>query len=171
MSRLAAPFWRQFIRADGWRRCARRQASVGHRALIAISIPRSGRFSSESHPGRQGRPPLGVKRANSGGQPGRRGNSRPLRRGDQAMLDHPLIEFLGEIDEGRKNTFLRGARGLLFSIDRVEPFGLAMIGRCRWELRSSPGATARCRKSSRRGAAASSWIRWTGRSKPSAGPP
>jgi hypothetical protein len=43
------------------------------------------------------------------------------------MLDHPLIEFIGEIDEGRKNTFLSGARALLFSIDWMDPFGLVMI--------------------------------------------
>jgi len=43
------------------------------------------------------------------------------------MLDHPLIEFIGEIDEGQKSTFLGGARALLFPIDWMEPFGLVMI--------------------------------------------
>ena len=43
------------------------------------------------------------------------------------MLDHPLIEFIGEIDEGQKSAFLRGARALLFPIDWMEPFGLVMI--------------------------------------------
>jgi glycosyltransferase involved in cell wall biosynthesis len=43
------------------------------------------------------------------------------------MLDHPLIEFIGEIDEGQKSVFLGGARALLFPIDWMEPFGLVMI--------------------------------------------
>ncbi len=43
------------------------------------------------------------------------------------MLDHPLIEFIGEIDEGQKSAFLGGARALLFPVDWVEPFGLVMI--------------------------------------------
>jgi glycosyltransferase involved in cell wall biosynthesis len=43
------------------------------------------------------------------------------------MLDHPLIEFIGEIDEGQKSAFLGGARALLFPIDWMEPFGLVMI--------------------------------------------
>lgn len=43
------------------------------------------------------------------------------------LLDHPLIEFIGEIDEAQKATFLAGARALLFPIDWPEPFGLVMI--------------------------------------------
>lgn len=43
------------------------------------------------------------------------------------LLDHPLIEFIGEIDEGQKAVFLAGARALLFPIDWPEPFGLVMI--------------------------------------------
>ena len=43
------------------------------------------------------------------------------------LLKHPLIEFLGEIDEGQKCEFLGKARALLFPIDWPEPFGLAMI--------------------------------------------
>lgn len=43
------------------------------------------------------------------------------------LLDHPLIEFIGEIDEAQKAAFLGGARALLFPIDWPEPFGLAMI--------------------------------------------
>lgn len=42
-------------------------------------------------------------------------------------LDHPLIEFLGEVDDVQKRAFLGGARALLFPIDWPEPFGLAMI--------------------------------------------
>ncbi len=43
------------------------------------------------------------------------------------LLDHPLIEFIGEIDECRKNEFLGRARALLFPIDWPEPFGLVVI--------------------------------------------
>lgn len=43
------------------------------------------------------------------------------------LLDHPLVEFVGEIDERRKQRFLGEARALLFPIDWPEPFGLVMI--------------------------------------------
>jgi glycosyltransferase involved in cell wall biosynthesis len=40
---------------------------------------------------------------------------------------HPNVEFIGEIDERRKASFLGDARALLFPIDWPEPFGLVMI--------------------------------------------
>ena len=43
------------------------------------------------------------------------------------LFDHPLVEFVGEIDEQRKNDFIGNARALLFPIDWPEPFGLVMI--------------------------------------------
>ena len=43
------------------------------------------------------------------------------------LLDHPLIEFMGEINETQKCEFLGKARALLFPIDWPEPFGLVMI--------------------------------------------
>jgi glycosyltransferase involved in cell wall biosynthesis len=43
------------------------------------------------------------------------------------LLDHPLIEFIGEIGDDRKSAFLGGADALLFPIDWPEPFGLVMI--------------------------------------------
>jgi glycosyltransferase involved in cell wall biosynthesis len=43
------------------------------------------------------------------------------------LLDDPLIEFVGEVDERRKPGFLGNATALLFPIDWPEPFGLAMI--------------------------------------------
>jgi glycosyltransferase involved in cell wall biosynthesis len=43
------------------------------------------------------------------------------------LLDHPLIEWIGEIGEEEKNEFLGNARALLFPIDWPEPFGLVMI--------------------------------------------
>lgn len=43
------------------------------------------------------------------------------------LLDHPLVEFIGEIGEADKSAFLGGATALLFPIDWPEPFGLVMI--------------------------------------------
>lgn len=42
-------------------------------------------------------------------------------------LEHPLIEFIGEIGESQKAQFLGGARALLFPIHWAEPFGMVMI--------------------------------------------
>jgi len=43
------------------------------------------------------------------------------------LLDDPLIEFIGEIDDSHKPAFLSGAKALLFPIAWPEPFGLVMI--------------------------------------------
>ncbi|WP_042479355.1 glycosyltransferase family 4 protein [Solitalea canadensis] len=43
------------------------------------------------------------------------------------LLDHPLVEFIGEITEIEKRNFLRDAVALLFPIDWPEPFGMVMI--------------------------------------------
>ena len=43
------------------------------------------------------------------------------------LLAHPLIEFLGEVDERQKRALLRDTLALLFPIDWPEPFGLVMI--------------------------------------------
>jgi glycosyltransferase involved in cell wall biosynthesis len=43
------------------------------------------------------------------------------------LLDHPLIEFIGEIGEEQKKDFLGNAMALLFPIDWPEPFGMVMI--------------------------------------------
>jgi glycosyltransferase involved in cell wall biosynthesis len=43
------------------------------------------------------------------------------------LLDHPLVEFLGEIGGAAKDEFLGNAHALLFPIDWPEPFGLVMI--------------------------------------------
>ena len=45
----------------------------------------------------------------------------------EPLLDHPLIEFIGEIGDLDKPAFLGNARALLFPIDWPEPFGLVMI--------------------------------------------
>ena len=43
------------------------------------------------------------------------------------MIDHPLVEYIGEITDREKSDFLSGAMGLLVPIDWPEPFGLVMI--------------------------------------------
>ena len=43
------------------------------------------------------------------------------------QLDHPLVEFVGEIGDHEKRDFLGKAIALLFPIDWPEPFGLVMI--------------------------------------------
>ncbi len=45
----------------------------------------------------------------------------------QPLLGHPLIEFVGEIGEEAKASFLGAALALVFPIDWPEPFGLVMI--------------------------------------------
>ncbi|MGI8841819.1 MAG: glycosyltransferase family 4 protein [Caulobacteraceae bacterium] len=43
------------------------------------------------------------------------------------LLDDPLIEFIGEINDTDKSNFLGGAEALLFPIEWPEPFGLVAI--------------------------------------------
>jgi len=45
----------------------------------------------------------------------------------EPLLDHPLIDFVGEIDETQKDQFLGNAAALLFPVDWPEPFGLVMV--------------------------------------------
>jgi len=45
----------------------------------------------------------------------------------EPLLQDPLIEFIGEIDQEQKCEFLGRALALVFPIDWPEPFGLAMI--------------------------------------------
>lgn len=45
----------------------------------------------------------------------------------QPLLDHPLVDFLGEIGEGEKNEFFGNAAALLVPLAWPEPFGLVMI--------------------------------------------
>ncbi len=42
-------------------------------------------------------------------------------------LNHPLIEFVGEVGDEEKGELLKDAVGLLFPINWPEPFGLAMV--------------------------------------------
>jgi glycosyltransferase involved in cell wall biosynthesis len=54
-------------------------------------------------------------------------DERYFEREIRPLLDNPLVQWEGEIDDGRKNDFIGNARALLFPIDWPEPFGLVMI--------------------------------------------
>jgi glycosyltransferase involved in cell wall biosynthesis len=43
------------------------------------------------------------------------------------LFEHPLVEFLGEVNESEKHELLVNAYGLLFPIDWPEPFGMVQI--------------------------------------------
>jgi glycosyltransferase involved in cell wall biosynthesis len=43
------------------------------------------------------------------------------------LMQHPLVDYIGEIGEKEKDEFLGNAMALLFPIDWPEPFGLVMI--------------------------------------------
>jgi glycosyltransferase involved in cell wall biosynthesis len=43
------------------------------------------------------------------------------------LMDHPLVEYIGEIGDHEKSDFLSAAIGLLLPINWPEPFGLVMI--------------------------------------------
>jgi glycosyltransferase involved in cell wall biosynthesis len=45
----------------------------------------------------------------------------------EPLLNHPLLEWVGEVDDRAKDDFLGAAAALLFPIDWPEPFGLTMI--------------------------------------------
>lgn len=45
----------------------------------------------------------------------------------EPLLDHPLIEFLGEISDAEKNDFVGDALALVCPYDWPEPFGLVLI--------------------------------------------
>jgi glycosyltransferase involved in cell wall biosynthesis len=45
----------------------------------------------------------------------------------EPLLDDPLINFIGEVNDDQKNALLGQARALLMPIDWPEPFGLVMI--------------------------------------------
>jgi glycosyltransferase involved in cell wall biosynthesis len=43
------------------------------------------------------------------------------------LLEHPLVEYVGELGQDEKNKFLGDALALLFPIDWPEPFGLVLL--------------------------------------------
>ncbi|HEY6916225.1 MAG TPA: glycosyltransferase family 4 protein [Allosphingosinicella sp.] len=50
-----------------------------------------------------------------------------FRREIEPLLNHPLVEFIGEIGDAQKPDFFGNALALLFPINWPEPFGLVMI--------------------------------------------
>jgi glycosyltransferase involved in cell wall biosynthesis len=56
-----------------------------------------------------------------------RGENRYFKERLEPLLDGDDVEFVGEVDERGKQTFLAQAAALLFPIDWPEPFGLVMI--------------------------------------------
>jgi glycosyltransferase involved in cell wall biosynthesis len=51
----------------------------------------------------------------------------PYFREIEPLLDHPLIEWLGEVDEAQKRRLMGGALALIMPIDWPEPFGMVFI--------------------------------------------
>lgn len=45
----------------------------------------------------------------------------------EPLLHHPLIEFVGEVNEAQKKALLMNAAALIFPINWPEPFGMVMI--------------------------------------------
>lgn len=45
----------------------------------------------------------------------------------EPQLDHPLVTFVGEIDDATKNGFIGNARAFLMPVDWPEPFGLVLV--------------------------------------------
>lgn len=45
----------------------------------------------------------------------------------EPLLDHPLVTFVGEINDADKDDFIGNAQALLMPVDWPEPFGLVMI--------------------------------------------
>jgi glycosyltransferase involved in cell wall biosynthesis len=45
----------------------------------------------------------------------------------EPLLTHPLVEWVGEVNDEAKDEFIGNAAALLFPIDWPEPFGLTMI--------------------------------------------
>lgn len=43
------------------------------------------------------------------------------------LLKHPLVDYIGEVNEEQKRSLLQKSRALLFPVDWPEPFGLVMI--------------------------------------------
>jgi glycosyltransferase involved in cell wall biosynthesis len=56
-----------------------------------------------------------------------RADRRYFKREIEPLLNDPLVEWLGEINDKDKDEFLGNAYALLFPIDWPEPFGLVMI--------------------------------------------
>jgi glycosyltransferase involved in cell wall biosynthesis len=95
--------------------------------------PESGHLAFLGRIAPEKRPDLAIEIARRAGVPLKifakidRADERYFHERIAPMLDHPLVEFVGEIGEIGKARALGDARALLFPIDWPEPFGLVLI--------------------------------------------
>jgi glycosyltransferase involved in cell wall biosynthesis len=79
------------------------------------------------------RPDVAIRVAHAAGLPLRiaakvpRAENRYFNEIIKPLLDQNNVEFVGEVNDRQKQTFLGNAQALLFPIDWPEPFGLVMI--------------------------------------------
>jgi glycosyltransferase involved in cell wall biosynthesis len=101
--------------------------------LKPIYIPRGGYLAFLGRMSHEKRPDCAIRIARALGMPLKM--AAKVDKADEAyfrevvspLLSLPGIEFLGEINERRKNEFLGEAHALLFPVDWPEPFGLVMV--------------------------------------------
>jgi glycosyltransferase involved in cell wall biosynthesis len=78
-------------------------------------------------------PDVAIRLARAAGLPLRiaakipRGENQYFRERIEPLIDGRDIEFVGEVDDAKKEEFLGKATALVFPIDWPEPFGLVMI--------------------------------------------
>lgn len=95
-------------------------------------VPRGGYLAFLGRISPEKRPDLAVEIAKRAGVPLKifakvdRADERYFQDEIAPLLDHPLVEFVGEIDDVAKQRALGDARALLFPIDWPEPFGITM---------------------------------------------
>jgi glycosyltransferase involved in cell wall biosynthesis len=106
-------------------RTAIEQLSPVFRSGILSGVPRS--------PYREKGPQDAIRIARAAGMPLRiaakipRGETVYFKKQLEPHIDGRAFQFVGEVDEAKKQPFLAGAAALLFPIDWPEPFGLVMI--------------------------------------------
>ncbi|HEU4321581.1 MAG TPA: glycosyltransferase family 4 protein [Roseiflexaceae bacterium] len=77
--------------------------------------------------------PVAVQIAEQTGMPLKVAGNRPMFYDEyftsqiEPLLAHPLVEYIGEVNDQQKQVLLGGASALLFPIQWNEPFGLVMI--------------------------------------------
>lgn len=107
-----------------------------HHGLAAESIPvgRGGEYLAFlGRISREKRPDLAIEIAKRTGLPLKiaakidKADKEYYEKEIMPLMDHPLIEYVGEVNESEKFDFLGRAIALLFPIDWPEPFGLVMI--------------------------------------------
>ncbi len=129
--------------SDSQRRPARalglRWVATVHHGLPVEEIPfqpaggRGGYLAFLGRMSREKRPDLAIAVATRLGLPLRiaakidKADQQYFEREIQPLLANPLVDFVGEVNDGDKWSFLGDALCLLFPIDWPEPFGVAMI--------------------------------------------